>query len=155
MGVGGSVLGLHAGWTNAIVGRQARWLLEANDANRWQLIKVDDPMPGSRPAIVQSRSVRHATETMLLAGLMVHVPVGSGWDRLVVLRAGSLRSRRVIMTAHKISKSDRLGSRPITSEAEECGSQAPDLPQRRGISSPHLVALVITATPWWPNRPIA
>jgi hypothetical protein len=29
------------------------------------------PMPGSRPVIVQSRSVRHATEMMLSAGLMV------------------------------------------------------------------------------------
>ena len=56
-------------------------------------------MPCSRPAIVQSRSVRHATETMLLAGWMVHVPVGSGWDRLVVLLAGSLRARWVMMTA--------------------------------------------------------
>jgi hypothetical protein len=73
-------------------------------------------MPCSRPVIVQGWSVRHVTETLLLAGLMVQVPVGSGWDRLVVLPAGSLRAWRVIMTAPEISKGDWLGFQPITGQ---------------------------------------
>lgn len=72
-------VGLEACWIQGDgQDREAGWLLEADDPNRWQLIKVDDPTLCRRPVMVQSRSLRLANQTLLSAGSMVQVPVGGG-----------------------------------------------------------------------------
>jgi hypothetical protein len=63
-------------------------------SSRWMT-----PKPCRRSVMVQSRSVRHASATMLSAGSMVHVPRGFAGDRSVLVAPGSLRSGRVVMSA--------------------------------------------------------